>query len=115
MITIIEIPHQKPALAWCANDYKTACDLCAALYPDRQVEGLDKDALYEWLDDNHQTIVLADSQDWKAFFTDHAPNHQRLKAQAEARKIIRYMGQGFLKQEMSPKKSAAKLQRRTET
>ena len=99
MITIIEIPHQKPAMAWTASTFIEACEVCAQTQPDREVAGLDKAALYEWLDDNHQTIILEDKGDWKAFFTDHAPNHQRLKAQAEARKIIRYMGQGFLKQE----------------
>ena len=95
MITIIEIPHQRPPRAWVAKDYKTACDLCASI-TDNEVDGNDRAALYEWLDDNHQTIILEDKGDWKAFFTDHAPNHQRHKAQKQARELIRHMGRGCL-------------------
>jgi hypothetical protein len=49
MITIIEIPHQRPPRAWVAKDYKTACDVCSSIATDNEVDGNDRAALYEWL------------------------------------------------------------------
>tara|TARA_R110000764_G_scaffold153467_1_gene241392 strand:+ start:320 stop:628 length:309 start_codon:yes stop_codon:yes gene_type:complete len=95
MITIIEIPHQRLPLAWVTDSYSTACDLCASI-SDKEVEGSDRDSLLEFLDDNQRTIILEDADDWREFFTNRAPNHQRWAAQKEARKIIRYLGQGSL-------------------
>ena len=96
MITIIEIPHQKPTMAWTASTFIEACEVCAQTQPDREVAGLDKAALYEWLDDNQMTVVLETADDWREFFTVAAPVHQRHKAHKEARELIRHMGRGCL-------------------
>jgi hypothetical protein len=96
MITIIEIPHQRPPRAWVAKDYKTACDVCSSIATDNEVDGNDRAALYEWLHDNQMTVVLETADDWRDFFTVAAPVHQRHKAHKEARELIRHMGRGCL-------------------
>ena len=96
MITIIEIPHQRPPRAWVAKDYKTACDVCSSIATDNEVDGNDRTALYEWLHDNQMTVVLETAEDWRDFFTVAAPVHQRHKAQKQARELIRHMGRGCL-------------------
>lgn len=109
MITVIEIPHQKPPRIWSAYNVVEAIDVCAQMQPDRtDIEGLEREDLQQWLDDNHQAYILEDIDDWRAFFGENAPRHQRAASHAAARRVIRENGAGWLAWEPNSRRKTLK-------
>jgi hypothetical protein len=108
MIIILEIPHQKPATAWCADSVADACEILARAAEwrgqdaDECPEGSDANALSEWLWDNHAHTVLETAEDYRDFFRSWPVQHQALRAKSSVQKALRDLveinGTGFLKE-----------------
>ncbi len=78
-ITIVEIPHQSPPIAWVADDHATALIAC---------EKPDAESLDEALADNHLALVLEDAADFRRFFRTYR-GHSHYAARAAVRRVIR--------------------------